>query len=121
MMKMTLKDIINKGEKGQIWESCSFTIFVNENGIEIKSNYNEPLKSAYMSFEMYYTLMRISYDFDVALREYRNGKEIESTESKTRYKRIDDKNYFLGGISGEWVRTNSFAIRETEGKWYIND
>jgi hypothetical protein len=119
MKELTFKEVIANIKEGEVWECEGYKIrnlsngdiqFVTPNGAIIgfrpKDRFN---------------LSRKEYTFEEAFKALEEGKEIESTESHAKYKKIDDC-YKTSIIIGEWIFAGCLLnFHEIKGKWYINE
>lgn len=59
--------------------------------------------------------------FFEAFKAYENGKEIESIETGTGYKKVDGMDLMFDFMEGKWYRQKHFELDEIRNKWYIRD
>ena len=88
-----------------------------DNSIIISTPYGSTkIKSSY-EFEK----VRNKVSFDVAFKEFLNGKEIESCYSGYKYKIISKTNSKKKCFSQKWLPNDSIDINEIRDDWFIND
>lgn len=119
-MEKTFKEVIRDIKKGEIWESEYKKIYFNSfEQIQIESKDNDQNIMAFNDSVMY-TLKRKKYDFEDAFEAYKDGKEIESCDTQTRYI-YDDADLYFDKNENDWLEINYWLIDEINEKWYIND
>lgn len=88
-----------------------------DNSIIISTPYGDTkIKSSY-EFEK----VRNKVPFDVAFKEYLNGKEIESCCDNVKYKLINGSCMMKNPYTQDWIFKDSINICEINNNWYIND
>lgn len=113
----TFKEVIANIKEGQVWGAYDKKIIRTSTGI-IFENFG-----SYFEIGDHFTfkLQRKEYNFEEAFKALEEGKEIESTESHAKYKKIDDC-YKTSIIIGEWNFAGCLLnFHEIKGKWYINE
>lgn len=113
-MEKNLLEIIKDGFNNKVYEDVNGnTVYVASNN-EVIFNYKKPKNSStkidieILNLNAIYKLERKQYTFTEAFAAYEEGKEIESCIS--------------GKIWGEEIACfNTIAIKDIQGKWYINN
>lgn len=59
--------------------------------------------------------------FEIAFKEYLNGKEIESCCDNVKYKYVNGACIMKTPLSQQWEQKESIFICEIADDWYIND
>lgn len=124
MKELTFKEVIANIKEGEAWESEYKKIYCNEAGIIIEEKSDTNGNDMYFANARIYKLVRQEYSFQEAFEALEDGEEIESVESKWRWKKDTDKTIWLltphGGGTPEHPCRRIFSIDEIKGKWYIN-
>ncbi len=126
MKELTFREVIANIKEGEVWESSEKLIEQLNGEILVTKRIKTPFNSGAVVFnnDRKYKLVRQEYSFQEAFEALENGVEIESVESKWRYKRDTDENIWLlsphGGGTPEVSYCRIFAVDEIKGKWYIN-
>lgn len=123
-MKKTYREVIRDIKKGEVWENERIKIYIDDNNklrIIFKNVSTDGCIGIMIDLDDIFTLQRKEYDFIEAWKAYKEGKEIESLESGTKFKKIDDMNkYYMEGLKF-WQMCSSMEINDISNKWYIND
>lgn len=126
MKELTFKEVIANIKEGEVWENkeLELKITFKKNEFYIgDSNDNEinGYVGQFINNGLIFKLQRKEYTFEEAFKALEEGKEIESTESHAKYKKIDDC-YKTSLIIGEWNFAGCLLnFYEIKGKWYINE
>ncbi len=122
MKELTFREVIANIKEGEVWESEYKKIYCNEAGIMIEEKSDTNSNDMYFANARIYKLVRQEYSFQEAFEAFENGEEIESIESKWRWKKdgLICLSTPYGGQSFETSCDRIFSIDEIKGKWYIN-
>ena len=122
-MEKTFREVIADIKKGEVWENKIFKIFIKDGCIQIHF-INEERKFEPTSIGIrinekdIFKLKRELFSFTEAFKAYEEGKEIESLESRYKYKQNKIK---FDGWYDFYDHNEIFSLKEIRGKWYINN
>lgn len=119
-MEKTFKEVIRDIKKGEVWESEYKIIYIDVDKIRIDNKSGREFNFMIFNGMDKYTLQRKEYEFIDAKKAYKEGKEVESCVTKSRYKFYDGDCYY-DKEENTWVEVAYLLIKEINGKWYIND
>ena len=123
-MEKTFREVIADIKPGEVWECKE----INRQIVRGDREFIEIRKIDGRGFDKAvglivgnekYKLQRKEYTFEEAFKALEEGKEIESMNTKYRYKK--ENGVYLYTLEGEeWHEEDVFEIVEIIGKWYIN-
>lgn len=125
MKGLTFKEVIANIKEGEVWESDVSYISKRKGVVDIWDN--KPSKTVKSILDdALFILQRKQYSFEEAFKSFEKGREIESCESKLKYKIYEDEFIRITNSTDDkkWLRGNddrNFTVSEIQNKWYIND
>ena len=122
-MEKTFKEVIEDIKEKEVWEDKNFVLTLGYDE-KIKITHKEGFDNCvaiYIDINGKFKLKREEFTFTEAFKAYEEGKEIESLESRYKYK----QNEMFCNSTGVWYdfydHNGIFSLKEIRGKWYIND
>ena len=122
-MEKTFKEVIEDIKENEVWEDKNFvlTLGYDEN---IKITHKEGFDNCvaiYIDVNSKFKLKREPHTFAEAFKAYEEGKEIESLESRYKYKQNEMFFNSTVGWHDFYDHNGIFSLKEIRGKWYINN
>lgn len=69
--------------------------------------------------KLYFDIIKMKeISFEDAISKYKQGFVIESVESKTKYKRINGKDYYFSCLNNKYLPNEELDMEEILGEWY---
>lgn len=127
-MEKTFQEIMNTIKEGETWinkydDRRLAKIEKSSNVIHFK--FNGEFEKIGVMLDDIFILDRKKYTSEEAMKALKEGKEIESCASKTRYKiSPNEKNYvsYYNTEYNQWlIEFRMFKCTEIFGEWYINN
>ena len=127
-MEKTFKEVMNTIKEGETWVSKNQSrrlARIQKLYDNISFVFNNTYTDVAVNLNDVYVLERKKYSFEEAMKALKEGKEIESCNSETRYI-ISSKQggyiLFYDTERKEWLTAfRMFGHSEIFGSWYIND
>lgn len=119
MKELTFREVIANIKEGEAWDSGNKTIeYDDKYGRIVVNDYSHPKSDTFFFDDsIKYKLKRKEVTFQEAFEAYEKGKEIESLESRDKYK--NGVKFYKGACM--WIDNEYFTFKEIRGGWYIND
>ena len=122
-MVKTFKEVIEDIKEKEIWENENFILmltFDKKIRITHKEGFDDCV-AIYIDINSKFKLKREEYTFAEAFKAYEEGKEIESLESRYKYKQNEMFFNSTVGWHDFYDHNGIFSLKEIRGKWYINN
>lgn len=127
-MEKTFKEVIANIKEGEVWkctrEDARLQKIKKINN-EITFYFGGYTYSSGVPIDDTFILERSEYTFEEAFKAYEEGKEIESTITHYKIKKIADGKFEVvqgkGSFSSENEAHILVSLKEIKGSWYIND
>ena len=122
-MEKTFREVIADIKEGEVWEDENFILmltFDKKIRITHKEGFDDCV-AIYIDINSKFKLKREEYTFAEAFKAYEEGKEIESLESRYKYKQNEMFFNSTVGWHDFYDHNGIFSLKEIRGKWYINN
>ena len=122
-MEKTFKEVIEDIKENEVWEDKNFVLTLGYDE-KIKITHKEGFDNCvaiYIDVNSKFKLKREPHTFAEAFKAYEEGKEIESLESRYKYKQNEMFFNSTVGWHDFYDHNGIFSLKEIRGKWYINN
>jgi len=128
VVEKTFQEVINTINDGEIW----LNKYKNKRLTKIQKTYNsiifefdDEYKDIGVSLNDIFILDKKKYTFEEAMKSLKEGKEIESCYSGTKYITSPNRNesvFYFDTEYNKWItELHMFSHNEIFGDWYINN